>query len=156
MIALSVAALGCDTLRAKSAFQDGNKAYKDENYKKAIESYQTAVKLDPTMAEAHFYLASAHQALFRPQKLNEADNRKHLDVALEGFKKALETNQAKSEAMKKLRQSTLAALVGLYSEDPYKNFDTALGYAKELVKDEPESLPNLFALGNLYERFTKI
>lgn len=146
---------GCNDVRAKSAFKDGNKAYREENFKKSIESYQRAVDLKPDMAEAHFYLGSAHQAMFRPGK-ETPENKAHLDTAIAEYKKSLEVNSGASENLKKVRANSLAALTGIYSEDPYKSFDEALSYAKQLVQENPNDPKNLFAMANLYEKFGKI
>jgi tetratricopeptide (TPR) repeat protein len=147
--------IGCDRIRAKSVFRDGNKAYKEENYKKAIPLYERAVELNPEMAEAHFYLGSAHQALFRPGK-DTPDNKEHLQVAIKDFEKSLEVNTAGSDALKKLKTNTLGALIGIYSEDPFKNYDLAKKYADMLVNENPNDPKNLFAMANLYEKFEKV
>ena len=60
----------CGEVQAKMAFKDGNKAYKEEKYKEAIAEYEQAIAHEPCMAEAHFYLASSHQAMYRPGKDN--------------------------------------------------------------------------------------
>lgn len=146
---------GCNDVRAKSAFKDGNKAYREENFRKSIESYQRAVDLKPDMAEARFYLGSAHQAMYRPGK-ETPDNKAHLDTAIAEFKKSLEVNGGTTDNLKKVRANTLAALTGIYSDDPYKSFDDALAYAKQLVQENPNDPKNLFAMANLYEKFGKI
>src|SRR5258707_5882290 len=63
-----LAGVGCHTVQAKAAFKDGNRSYKEENWRRAIEQYEKALSHDPDMAEAHFYLASAQQSLYRPGK----------------------------------------------------------------------------------------
>jgi tetratricopeptide (TPR) repeat protein len=148
-------AAGCSRVRAKSAFKDGNKAYKEENFKKAIESYERAIALDPGMAEAMFYLGSAHQAMYRPGK-ETPDNKAHLDDAIKQFKASLEANNGATENLKKVKFNTLAALTGIYSDAPYKDFDQALSYAEQLVKENPTDPKNLFAMANLYEKFDKV
>ena len=148
-------AAGCSRVRAKSAFKDGNKAYKEENFKKAIESYERAIALDPGMAEAMFYLGSAHQAMYRPGK-ETPDNKAHLDDAIKQFKASIEANNGATENLKKVKFNTLAALTGIYSDAPYKDFDQALSYAEQLVKENPTDPKNLFAMANLYEKFDKV
>jgi len=147
--------LGCSRIQAKSAFRDGNKAYKEENYKKAIPLYERALQLDPEMAEACFYLGSAHQALYRPGK-ESPENKQHLDLAIENFRKSLQVNDGSTENLKKVRINTLGALTGIYSEDPFKNYDEAKKYAEQLVKENPNDPKNLFAMANLYEKFDKV
>src|SRR4030095_10299342 len=143
---------GCNTVKAQAAFKDGNKLYKEENYRKAIELYEKAVALKPDMAEAHFYLASSYQALFRPGK-DDPENKQRLEQAIDHYKQALDLNKLTSDNLKKLRTNTLGALTGIYSEPPLQNYETALGYAQELVKDNPTDTKNLYAIANLYERF---
>jgi tetratricopeptide (TPR) repeat protein len=157
---LAIAALvpalsGCAGIQAKASFKDANKDYKEENYKKAIPKYERAVKLDPSMAEAWFYLGSSHQALYRPGK-EGAENKAHLDAAIENYKKSLEINKANNERLKKVRTNTLAALTSIYSDEPYRNFEEANRYAELLVQDNPNDPKNLYAKANLYEKFSKI
>jgi tetratricopeptide (TPR) repeat protein len=158
LLAAAIPALlssGCNTVKAQAAFKDGNKLYKEENYRKAIELYEKAVALKPDMAEAHFYLASSYQALFRPGK-DDPENKERMEKAVEHYKRALELNKANTENLKKVRTNTLGALTGIYSEPPLQNYETALSYAQELVKDNPSDTKNLYAIANLYEKFGKI
>ena len=155
-MAVLVPALGgCGKLQSKVAFKDANKDYKEENYKKAIPGYEKAVKLDPSMAEGWFYLGSSHQALYRPGK-EGAENKAHLDAAIENYKKSLETNKADHDRLKKVKTNTLAALTAIYSDDPYRSFDDAKRYADQLVQENPNDPKNLYALANLYEKFNKV
>jgi tetratricopeptide (TPR) repeat protein len=152
---LVVAGIGCSTVKAKAAFKDGNKLYKEENYRKAIAEYEKAVALKPDFAEAHFYLASSHQSLFRPGKEGD-ENRMHLDKAVEHYEKALEHNKGDSPQLQQLRVNGLAALTAIYAEPPQQNFEKALGYAEQLVKDNPNDTKNLYAMANLYEKFERV
>ena len=151
-----VAGTGCARVQAKAALKDGNKLYKEENFKKAIDEYGRAVELAPDMPEAHFYLASSYQALFRPGK-DDTDNVSRLDNAIEHYQKALDLNaNPQSPNQKKLRTNTLAALTGIYSEPPKQNFDEAFKYGKQLLDEAPNDTRNLYAMANLYEKFGKI
>ena len=150
-----IALAGCSRVRARSAFQDGNKAYKEENFKKAIVAYESALQFDPNMAEARFYLGSSHQALYRPGK-ETPENKANLDDAIASYKASLEANKADTPNLKGVKANSLAALTGIYSEDPYKNYDEALKYAEQLVAENPNDPKNLFAMANLFEKFEKV
>jgi tetratricopeptide (TPR) repeat protein len=148
-------ATGCGRVRSRAAMKDGNKDYKEENFKKALVDYGRAVELDPDFAEAWFYLGSSHQALFRPGK-DSPDNKEHLEKAIEAYKKSLEVNSGKTENLKKVKINTLGALTAIYSDEPFRDYDTALKYAQQLVADNPNDAKNLYAMANLYEKFNKV
>ena len=147
--------VGCHTVQAKAAFKDGNRSYKEENWRRAIEQYEKALSHDPDMAEAHFYLASAQQSLYRPGK-DDPENRARLDQAVGHYTKSLEVNKNNNPNLQKVRLNALGALTAIYSEPPLQDFQKALAYAQDLVKDHPEDAKNLYAIANLYERFGKI
>jgi tetratricopeptide (TPR) repeat protein len=156
LVVVALAGLGCNTIRAKAALKDGNKAYKDENFKQAIEHYQRVVELVPDNAAAHFYLASSHQALYRPGKTDDPANRERLDTAIAEYKKALEAATGEDPNDKILSNNALSALTAIYADEPFKDYDTAVSYADRLVKQNPDDIKNLFAMANLYERFNQI
>jgi tetratricopeptide (TPR) repeat protein len=146
---------GCNRVRSRSAMKDGNKDYKEENFKKAVVDYGRAVELDPNFAEAWFYLGSSYQALYRPGK-DTPENKEQLEKAIAAYKKSLEVNSGKTENLRKVKVNTLGALTAIYSDEPYRDFDTALKYAQELVADNPNDAKNLYAMANLYEKFNRV
>jgi tetratricopeptide (TPR) repeat protein len=154
-LASLLGATGCNTIRAKMAFKDGNKAYTQDKFKEAIPLYETAVALDPDLSEAWFYLGSSQQGLYRPGK-DAPDNLKHLDDAIQSYETCLKTNKGKTPNDKTVKDNALGALTGIYAEDPRKDYDKAKQYAGELVQEDPNSARNLFAMANLFERFNKI
>jgi tetratricopeptide (TPR) repeat protein len=156
LLALVVVGGGCDLIKAKAAFKDGNKLYQEENYRDAIKDYERAVELKPDFAEAHVYLASAHQSLYRPGRENDAENRMHLDKAIEHYEKSLEVNTRDTPSLEAVRVTALGALTGIYSDPPVEDFEKALSYAQELVKDNPDDTKNMYAMANLYEKFNDV
>ncbi len=155
LLPLVLASVGCTLVQAKAAFKDGNARYKEENYRKAIEHYGRAVELKPDFTEAHFYLASSHQALYRPGKEGD-ENRMHLDKAIEHYEQALATNKNDTPNLQQVRLNALGALTTIYSDPPLSNYEKALGYAEMLVKDNPNDTKNLYAMANLYEKFNRV
>lgn len=146
---------GCAEVQARWASRDGHKKYEEEDYRGAIEDYERALSFKPEMATARFYLGSAHQALYRPGS-SDPDNRAHLDKAIEEYKLSLEQNTGGTENLKQVRTHAIAALTAIYSEEPYRNFDQAYGYARRLVDENPDDPKNLYALANLYEKFNRV
>ena len=153
VLVASTASLGCAQVRSRWSFKDGNKNYREENFRKAVVDYGQAVALDPGFSEAWFYLGSSHQALFRPGK---DETKVELEKAVDAFKKALETNSGQTENHKTVKRNALAALTGIYSEEPYRNFEEAQNYAQQLVAENPNDPKNLYALANLYEKFNRV
>ena len=147
--------IGCNSIRARMAFKDGNKVYTQDKFKEAIPLYAKAVELDPGLSEAWFYLGSSQQGLFRPGK-DTPENNKHLDDAIASYDKALETNKGQSPNDKTVKENALGALTGIYADVPKKDYDKAKGYAEQLIQSDPNSARNLFAMANLYERFGKV
>ena len=146
---------GCNLVRAKAAYKDANGLYKEENYRRAIEAYERAVALEPDFAEAHFYLASSHQFLYRPARQDDPENRTHLDTAIQHYEKSLEVNRANTPELRQLRLNTLGALTAIYSDPPLENYEKALSLAEEIVRDNPNDTQNLYAMANLYEKFRR-
>ena len=52
--------------------------------------------------------------------------------------------------------TALGALTGIYSDPPVEDFEKALQYAEELVKDNPDDTKNMYAMANLYEKFNRV
>lgn len=152
LVCSAILSASCSRVQSKAAYQDGNKLYKEENYKRAIEKYGAAIQHDPGMIEAYFYLASSHQALHRPGK-DTPENKQHLDDAIASYKKVLELSGEDPATAAVVKAQALGALVGIYSEDPYRDFEQSRGYAEQLVRDHPDDVKNLYAMANLYEKF---
>jgi tetratricopeptide (TPR) repeat protein len=156
-LVVALGGLGCAKVRAKAAFQDGNRAYTEEDFRQAIEEYEAVIQLDPSLAAAYFYLGSSHQALYRPNREGDPENDAHLSTAVDQYKKTLEvTTSGGTEAETTVRMNAMAALTAIYSEEPFLDFDGAVSYAEELVKEKPDDTANLFAMANLYEKFDEI
>ena len=154
VILLAIPLLNCARVQAQTALREGHKLYKDESFRKAIEEYDIVLEKDPGNIEATFYKGSSFHQLFRPGK---DDTKVNLEEAIKNYKQVLAAapplNDKKYPVLKK---NTLSALVGIYADDPYRDFDTSMKYATELTSSEPRNLQNLFAMANLYEKFGKV
>jgi len=154
VILLAIPVLNCARVQEQTALREGHKLYKDESFKKAIEQYDTVLNIDPGNVEAAFYRGSSYHQLFRPGK---DDTKPNLDEAIKNYKVVLAaTPEPGDKKYPILKKNTLSALIGIYADDPYRDFDTSMKYASELTNSEPGNLQNLFAMANLYEKFGKV
>ena len=154
LILAALPALNCARVQAQTALREGHRLYKDESFKKAIDEYQDVLKYDPGNVEATFYLGSSYQQLFRPGK---DETKPNLETAIKNYNLVLAAQApAGDKKFPILRRNALSALIGIYAEDPYRDFDTAMKFATQLTNTEPANLQNLFAMANLYEKFGKI
>jgi tetratricopeptide (TPR) repeat protein len=154
MVLLAIPVLNCARVQAQTALREGHKLYKDESFRKAIEEYKTVLEKDPGNIEATFYLGSSYHQLFRPGK---DDTKVNLEEAIKNYTTVLAaTPPADDKKYPTLKRNTLAALIGIYADEPYRNFDTAMKYATELTASDPTNLQNLFSMANLYEKFGKV
>ena len=151
---LAIPVLNCARVQAQTALREGHKLYKDESFRKAIEEYDIVLQKDPSSIEATFYRGSSYHQLFRPGK---EDTNVNLESAIKDYKTVLAaTASADDKRYPVLKKNALSALIGIYADDPYRDFDTAMKYASELTNSEPGNLQNLFAMANLYEKFGKV
>jgi len=140
-------------LQIRAALKDAHKAYLEEDFKTAASLYERVAELDPGNAAAGFYLASSHQALYRPAQRGKAENDRHLTLAVDGYRRVLELAKGPGEEDATLRRNALAALSAIYADEPYRDYDTAIRYAGQLVEQDPDNVKNLFAMASLHERF---
>src|SRR5215472_17357267 len=148
-------ATGCGRVRARMAFRDGNKVYSQDKFREAVAFYSRATELDSGFAEAWFYLGSSEQGLYRPGK-DTPDNLKHLENAISAYDECLKVDEGRTPNQKVVKENALGALTVIYSDDPKKDYEKARQYAEQLVKENPGSARNLFAMANLFEKFGKI
>jgi tetratricopeptide (TPR) repeat protein len=154
LLLLAIPALNCGAVQARTALREGHKLYKDESFRKAIEEYNKVLEVDPGNIEATFYRGSSYHQLFRPGK---DDTKSNLEDAIKNYKAVLAATPDPSDKKYPiLKKNTLSALIGIYADDPYRDFDTAMKYATELTNTDPTNLQNLFAMANLYEKFGKV
>jgi tetratricopeptide (TPR) repeat protein len=98
-----------DRSQARVFLDKGKDLYRTDHDSEAAEAFQQAVKLDPDLAEAHFRLGLAYDALNKQQEA-ESEYKK----AVDGYKKYLADNPKDAEAHYNLGQAY--AGLHLYSE----------------------------------------
>lgn len=98
-----------DRSQARVYLDQGKEFYRTDQDEKAVEAFQEAIKLDPELAEAHFRLGLAFDAIGKEQEAEEAYKK-----AVEKYKKYLEANSKDAEAHYNLGQAYTG--LHLYSE----------------------------------------
>jgi tetratricopeptide (TPR) repeat protein len=98
-----------DRSHARVYLEQGKQLYHDDADEKAVEAFQQALKLDPDLAEAHFRLGLAFDAVGKEQEAEDAYKK-----SIEKYKKYLEANSKDAEAHYNMGQAY--AGLHLYSE----------------------------------------
>ena len=86
--------------RARVYVDEGKELYRTDQDKKAAEAFRQAIKLDPDLAEAHFRLGLALDALGQEKEAEEAYKK-----AINKYKKYLEANSKDAEGHYNLGQT---------------------------------------------------
>lgn len=141
---------GCTRVQVKQALREGHRLYKEGSYRKAAEQYKYVLDKDPSAVVALFYLGSSFNQLYRPGK---DETKVNLDQAIEQYKAVLAQSGSQDPNYPTLKKDALSALIGIYSDAPFNDFDTSKKYADELIKGGESDLTNVFAMAGLFEKF---
>ncbi len=95
--------------QARALVEEGKELYRTDQDEKAVESFQQALKLDPELAEAHFRLGLAFDAVGKEQEAEDSYKK-----AIEKYKKFLDDNSKDAEAHYNMGQAY--AGLHLYTE----------------------------------------
>ncbi|MBK5257103.1 MAG: tetratricopeptide repeat protein, partial [Vicinamibacteria bacterium] len=153
VVLLALPLLNCG-LRAKAALREGHRLYKEQSFSKALVEYKKVLELDPANIEGTFYLGSSYHQLYVPGKDATKVN---LEEAIKNYEAILSATAAPADQKYPiLKKNALSALIGIYADDPYRDFEASLKYADQLTGSDPGNIQNLFAMANLYEKFGKI
>jgi tetratricopeptide (TPR) repeat protein len=79
---------GCSKLQARDQLIKGVQAYKNAKFEEAIDHFQNAERLDPQLANAPLYLATAYAQQVVPDA-NTPENTKNAQLAVDAYKQVL-------------------------------------------------------------------
>ena len=80
-------------MRARDQLNKGVTAYKDNHYEQAIDHFQSAAQLDPTLINAHMYLATAYVSQYIPG-VDSPANLRTAQQAIDEYQKVLHNPSA--------------------------------------------------------------
>jgi len=80
-------------MRARDQLNKGVTAYKDNHYEQAIDHFQSAAQLDPTLINAHMYLATAYVSQYIPG-VDSMANLRTAQQAIDEYQKVLHNPSA--------------------------------------------------------------
>lgn len=114
---------------ARTALNDGVRAYKAGDYKTAMKNFEKAALLDPTLSVAHLYLATSYAQQFTP-RLETPDNVALAARAIAEYKQVLS-----SDAGQGPRMNSLKGIAYLYFN--MNKLDEAKEYYTQAVNLDP-------------------
>jgi len=134
-----LATAGCNKLRARDQLNKGVMSYKNARYEEAIDHFQQAVSLDPALAVARLYLATAYAQQYIPGVESE-DNVRMGMQAIEQYKKVLDGNPVKEQ---KINSNKGIAYIYLNM----KKFDDAKTYYRNALQIDPNDPEPYYSIG---------
>lgn len=145
LLTLAAAALalfssvGCSKLRARDQLNKGVTSYKNAKYEEAIDHFQQAVALDPSLINAKMYLATAFAQQYIPG-VEDPDNLKMADQAIEQYKRVLDMNAARDQKV-----NSAKGIAYLYLN--MKKFDDAKKYYRMAADMDPNDPEPYYSVG---------
>ncbi len=126
VLLLSVAATGCNRLKARDQLNKGVNAFRNAQFQEAVAHFQEAASLDPTLTDARLYLAMSYFQQYAPGG-ESPDNVKIGQQAISAFNNVLELDP---------KNTTALATIGTIYYD-MKDFDKAKDYQRRRLDIQP-------------------
>ena len=133
---LALVSIGCNQLRARDQLNKGVQAFTNAQYPEAVEHFKTACVLDPGLAAARLYLATAYMQQYIPGA-ESPENNKMAQAALDNFLKVLEQEPKNALAM--------ASIASLKLNQ--KKWDEAEQWFQKVVSVEPNNADAYYSMG---------
>ena len=121
-----------DRTRAQSLVENGREFYRTDQDEKAVEVFKEAISLDPDLAEAHFRLGLAYDAVGQENEAEEAYKK-----SVEKYKKQFQSNDKDAEGHYNLGQ----AYAGL------KLYSDAIREYRQAIRLKPDDSDIYYDLG---------
>ena len=140
-LTLSLFALGCNQIKARSEIKEANNAYSHEDYPTALQHYSRAKKIDSSFPELDRMIAYSHIGMYVPEDKTPA-NEAHADQAI----------QLLSNYLKKKPNDRIArdALINTYLNA--NRTSQAIQYFLDYLKEHPADLEAVKSVATLYAK----
>lgn len=119
-------------LRAKSALNDGARAYKSADFETAEAEFRRSLELDPDQDNARTYLARAIERQYKPTGVNTPENDRKAEQALATYREILQRDAGNDAAY-----SGVTRMLGYMKQtDEQRQFVTQRANAETLANDK--------------------
>jgi tetratricopeptide (TPR) repeat protein len=130
--------VGCSKLRARDQLVKGVQAFKAGKYEDATDHFQKSIQLDPDYTNAHIYLATAYAYQVVPN-LDNADNLKVAQKAIDGFNYVLDKNPNDLDALRQVASINRNI----------KKYDLAKSEELRIIQLKPDDADANYTIGNI-------
>lgn len=135
LVVFAASTSGCgfvNGLRAKSALNDGARAYKSADFKQAEAEFRRALELNPDQDNARMYLARSIERQYKPTGVNTPENDRKAQEALAAYRDILQRDSGNDAAY-----SGVTRLLGyLKQTDEQRQFVTQRANQESLANDK--------------------
>lgn len=137
-LALAGFLTGCNKLKARDQLNKGVLAFRNAQYAQAVDHFQQSVNLDPTLANAKIFLATAMELQYVPGGAMPGNIKKGED-AIQAFQNVLKTDPNNTNAIGSVAQ--------IYYQ--MNKYDQAKEYQEKLMKLDPNNPDPYYWVGVL-------
>ncbi|HTJ29584.1 MAG TPA: tetratricopeptide repeat protein [Acidobacteriaceae bacterium] len=136
LVSMLVSLTGCDKLKARDQLNKGVDAYKAGKYEESVRHFQQAEQLDPQLANAKAFLATALSQNVVPG-LTTPDNLKVAQQAIDTYQQTLQQDPNNIISMK--------GIASLYFN--IKKLDEAKDWQKKVLQADPKDPEAAYTIG---------
>jgi tetratricopeptide (TPR) repeat protein len=139
LAALAMLSAGCNQLKARDNLNKGVNSFRSGQYTAAADDFKTAINLDPALASARLYLATAYMTQWVPGS-EAPDNVRNMNSALQEFQTSLNSNlDAKNKLI------AMQSLANIYYQK--KDYAQAEDWNKKVIAADPKNKEAYYTLG---------
>jgi tetratricopeptide (TPR) repeat protein len=131
--------VGCNKLRARDQLNKGVEAYKNSHFEEAAQHFQKSSELDPSLLNAHMYLAGAFVAQYVPGA-DTPDNVRMAEQAIEQYQHVLDAKPSRDQQV-----TALSGIAGLYYN--LNKFDVSKKYYRMVSEIDPNNPEPYYSIG---------